>query len=541
MPRNNGIYTAPPSAWNPAVDGIPMSPADWNNFLADVSAALTQSVSKDGQTAMTGALPMGNQRIINLGAATANTDALRRAAIAKGADIASAASITIPNEGALFTITGTTGISAVAMPYDGKFAFLRFDGVLTLTNSASLLLPSGRNYTTKAGDMLLFVAIGGSNVQVFAGGAGSGFEIGDYLDTVRTPDSTWLRRNGALYESSDYPILASMLPPLSGGFQFSTFNYPFEQSGDGSIQNLCRLSDSILATGVKNINKFLVTVSFDEGKTWAIKYMDEGTNYAALSETVFDPEETIGICVTAENGYIRVSQDGGETWSRVSVKTGQIIYHAAYFAKAARFFLCGSGGFIASSQDGITWTELSSGISNEISWINVFDEYLVAAVKSPSSANKILVSADGISFSPKTVGIGGNFITKIMRFGSSYVGFYADGFIYSDNLDAWFVNFISTSFFDPSFTGSCSATNGELLFYATANRIYYSADAVSAAYSNLPPGVNAHTNGTMLIGADNNSLVLIPCISLLTQALKTSPGQFRVPDDNPGNGWIKAL
>lgn len=76
MPRNNGIYTAPPSNWNPATDGQPADPESWNDLLADLSAAISQSVSKDGQTQITGDMNWGGNRITNLGEPQNATDAL---------------------------------------------------------------------------------------------------------------------------------------------------------------------------------------------------------------------------------------------------------------------------------------------------------------------------------------------------------------------------------------------------------------------------------------------------------------------------------
>lgn len=76
MPRNGaGTYTAPPSTWNPGVNGVTATTADYNAQLTDLSAAITQSVSKDGQTPMTGNLPMGNNKVTGLANGTATTDA----------------------------------------------------------------------------------------------------------------------------------------------------------------------------------------------------------------------------------------------------------------------------------------------------------------------------------------------------------------------------------------------------------------------------------------------------------------------------------
>ena len=62
MSRNgSGVYNLP--AGNPVVTGTTISSTWANNTLSDIATALTGSVAADGQTTMTGNLPMGNNKI----------------------------------------------------------------------------------------------------------------------------------------------------------------------------------------------------------------------------------------------------------------------------------------------------------------------------------------------------------------------------------------------------------------------------------------------------------------------------------------------
>ena len=82
----------------------------------------------------------------------------------KGANIASASSITLGTDGNYFHITGTTTITALSTATAGKRVALVFDGALTLThNATSLILPGGANITTAAGDSAIFVSEGSGN------------------------------------------------------------------------------------------------------------------------------------------------------------------------------------------------------------------------------------------------------------------------------------------------------------------------------------------------------------------------------------------
>lgn len=78
----------------------------------------------------------------------------------KGADIASAAALPLPDVGTYFDVTGTTTITSIESRPAGTEIVLQFDGILTLTHSTDLILAGGQSYTTAAGDVLRFVSEG---------------------------------------------------------------------------------------------------------------------------------------------------------------------------------------------------------------------------------------------------------------------------------------------------------------------------------------------------------------------------------------------
>ena len=71
--------------------------------------------------------------------------------LTKGADLASAATVTLGTDGNYFDVTGTTTITAINGIAGTPFTF-QFDGILTFTDGASLTLPGNANITTAAGD-----------------------------------------------------------------------------------------------------------------------------------------------------------------------------------------------------------------------------------------------------------------------------------------------------------------------------------------------------------------------------------------------------
>lgn len=84
----------------------------------------------------------------------------------QGADVASAGTISL-GEGGYFVVTGTTGITDIDFATDkaGRYAVIKFAGILTLTHSSTLILPTSANITTAAGDTALFISEGSDVVR----------------------------------------------------------------------------------------------------------------------------------------------------------------------------------------------------------------------------------------------------------------------------------------------------------------------------------------------------------------------------------------
>jgi hypothetical protein len=161
MPRNAGIFTPVNGTWsNGASNGIFASLADWKALLEDLSEALTQSVAKDGQTVFTSDLQMGGNKLTGLAKGTAVGDSLAwEQLFSQGVetDIASAATLNIGAQNSNFLrVTGTTTITSFGTSYNGP-RYLRFADACQITNSSTLVLPGGTNFTTSAGDVIVAI------------------------------------------------------------------------------------------------------------------------------------------------------------------------------------------------------------------------------------------------------------------------------------------------------------------------------------------------------------------------------------------------
>ncbi len=70
MPFNgSGVFAAPASSFNPAVADTEIDEVDWAALLADLSTALTNCVTKDGQTTATERVPFAEGIMLSGGSA----------------------------------------------------------------------------------------------------------------------------------------------------------------------------------------------------------------------------------------------------------------------------------------------------------------------------------------------------------------------------------------------------------------------------------------------------------------------------------------
>jgi hypothetical protein len=262
----NGTYTAPINSWNPAINGVLASSGDWQNLLNDIVAALTQSVSRDGQTPMTGELKMGGHKISGLEPGTGTGQALAfQQLFNQGtmADIASAATTDIGIQNTNFLrVTGNTTITSLGTNYRGP-RFLVFAGAVMLTNSSSLVLPGGVNLTTKAGDVL--ICIPGATLGTSGRWIVSAFTSGGGI-SVNVISSNTTAVSGALY------VLASSLTLSLPANQGAGATVSFSNRSGTSTPVIARNGQNIMGLAedmtLDNINHFGTLVFSDATRGW---------------------------------------------------------------------------------------------------------------------------------------------------------------------------------------------------------------------------------------------------------------------------------
>lgn len=137
MPRDGaGNYSLPESPFVPdtVIESTPV-----NSDFSDLASAIASSVSKDGQTVMTGALQMGAHKIVNLQAGTDDADAVR---VDQVATLARPGTVTFEDYGAAGDGVTNDAVACQAALDSGAKLVLGKPGATYLTNS-TLTIPSG--------------------------------------------------------------------------------------------------------------------------------------------------------------------------------------------------------------------------------------------------------------------------------------------------------------------------------------------------------------------------------------------------------------
>ena len=160
----------------------------------------------------------------------------------QGANIASAGTISI-GEGGYFHITGTTTITDINFIVDktGRAAWLEFDGALLLDHSATLILPTGADITTAAGDTALFISEGSDVVRCVSYSRASGASLAGGLTGSGTTNrmSKWTAST-ALGDSLLDSNTTDVSPTAAGTIGLGTNALPFTKIfiGAAATQNI---------------------------------------------------------------------------------------------------------------------------------------------------------------------------------------------------------------------------------------------------------------------------------------------------------------
>ena len=148
----------------------------------------------------------------------------------KGADIASASPLVIGTDGDMFDVTGTTAFAAMTVAANRLF-ILQWDGIVTVTHGASLVLPGGANLTTAAGDVWTCYSTAADTVivtNVATAAAAGGGGAWNLIGTVVASNSASLTITGLDSTYDTYAVAFSDIVPATNNVD------PLIRFGDSS-------------------------------------------------------------------------------------------------------------------------------------------------------------------------------------------------------------------------------------------------------------------------------------------------------------------
>lgn len=197
--------------------------------MADVSATLASWSSTTGSNNPQGTATVGNGVDDNLREVQG---VVVRGLSHKGADISSTSTTDIwAVEGLMHDILGTTTINSFGTASRaGLWKILKFEGQLTLTHSASLILPGAGNIVTADGDVAIVFAETATVARVISYQyATNGLvPVGSVMPFAGTTEPAgWLFCYGQAVSRTTYARLFSVLSTVYGtGDGSTTFNLP---------------------------------------------------------------------------------------------------------------------------------------------------------------------------------------------------------------------------------------------------------------------------------------------------------------------------
>ncbi len=200
--------------------------ADFHNLVDQATASITNIVNAD----VSNSAAIGSSKIDLSAVGQKIIMSSKAVDFAQGSDVASATTTDIgAATGNFVDVTGTTTITGLGTIQAGSVRFVRFTGILTLTHDGtSLILPTGANVTTAAGDRAIFVSLGSGNWICLAYQRADGTPLGSaYTPTVANALSGSViqvvnTQTGAVATGTTVMVDDDSIPQKTEGDQYMT-------------------------------------------------------------------------------------------------------------------------------------------------------------------------------------------------------------------------------------------------------------------------------------------------------------------------------
>lgn len=356
--------------------------------------------------------------------------------------------------------------------------------------------------------------------------AAEGFAVGDYLTTVRNPGANWLRRDGAVYEKSEYPELGAFFPNLPATMNWSTL----------AIANAAP-STKLFPSGDGRV--FAINASsFQQSSDWetmgavvslssTVPYNDK--QYVAVNGSTIIVAIGSAAAASAGSSDIFTSTDGGASFTKTRTNSAAAVTGIAYFNGAFRLF-CPGNQKVISTTDGLSFTE--SNLNFSVNYGNTMLTHVIAGgdiyVNNPDDYQ--FYSSNGTSFTQCAAYQSFNSIAFINGY---FIGASQSGIYRTTNMKTGTWTQVS------SVTTSTVTVHNGILVAAGNNAILMSIDD-GATWSSQATGYSGNCE-RIFNHKDNAKFVAQNVDGVEYLGVLPLTDMFQVPGDNPTNGWIKAL
>jgi len=340
--------------------------------------------------------------------------------------------------------------------------------------------------------------------------------IGDFKTTVGNPGPEWLKRDGAVYDQADYPILAGMVGQSFA--QITGFN-ALSSGTSASLNGMAYGAGLFVVVGGGGTIRTSPT-----GTVWTARTSGVTTS---LNDVKFEN----GLFVAVGHAGVILSSPDGITWTARTSSTSENLFGVTF--GAGTWVVCGGSGTIRVSVDAIFWAARS--VSGFTDWLYSAAYgngrfVLVGGGSGTSGAGKSVVSADGNTWNAFTSG--SSLEHASITFGRGRFLATAGAAIYSSP------NGVGWSSIPLVGSALRIATLGSsFLAVGTSGAFAYSPDG--ALWNIVPP----LTGFWQAIGYNGTYALIAGSSGVLAQSSTGfDPGvRFQVPADDPINGYIKAL
>lgn len=341
--------------------------------------------------------------------------------------------------------------------------------------------------------------------------------VGDFKDSARTLNSKWLKRDGGIYNISDYPELGAILGPLPATVQWQ--NIPDSPPGIRSIAD-----NGYMLVGVGESGS--AYYSEDEGLTWSLASTGVSEH---LNDVIYTPA---GFIAVGDGGRVLLSPSG-KSWATQSSGITSALHGAAY----------GSGVYVAVGESGViiystaltgTWDLASSGATTTFRGVSFGLSRFLAA----GPGGIVRSSVDGVSWSPAMLEISTD-PTSLYKSIES-VSFANDRFMIGASGVVWVssdgITAVKSITSEAVFASVLGVDFGSGVYIAqTGSHLsYFSLDLSSWSSTEVGHGTN---RGVHYFGGR----FFVPSSTRISFGTPITAGQFRTPSDNPAYGWIRAL